>query len=432
MESFVGKRAVKLGKTALIVLLTASALLLGMRTRLFDDIFKTIPFFGNVAVFVRGSGAADSAPSGTILKEAAQPLTIVITNEDGERYGVRYDTALRNAVYDRTSSILGEALGSATASREISEDEWRAALSGPGVYFEYISPVTLSILDGWLIRARIPSTAGDASLRRVFVAFGEDRSSVYYQNNDNGLFFAADTASSAGKAQELEIYSPNGALFAFETGIPTAENAPYTIIMQESLHSEIRVLPQHTTDELVTMTLDALGHGNETYTPRFDSEGALVHVGIQFNITTSAFGHVAYRRTDMAQPDSTAHILSDSQAIEMARLVVGDTINSVGSSAEVFFEKLEYGISGARTVFFGYYIAGGRIHLQDDRYAAWITIVDGTITELELVYRSFAFTGEQTRLLPERQALASAGGEFILSYTDTGVERLQPSWTLYK
>ena len=70
--------------------------------------------------------------------------------------------------------------------------------------------------------------------------------------------------------------------------------------------------------------------------------------------------------------------------------------------------------------------------MLEDRYAAWITIIDGTITELEFVLRSYVLGGEHTRLLPERQALASSGDEFILSYSDTGVERLQPSWTHYK
>ena len=224
------KRIVEWIKTALIALLTASSLLLCWRTGLFDEVFRGTSLFGNFAELVRSAGTGTADQGRVAFKEAARPMGIVITFSDGSRYGVKYDTVSRNAVYDRTSSILGEALGSASAPTEINEDEWRSALDSPGFYFEYMTSVRLSILDGWL-GARLPDTVGDVALRRVFVAFGEERGSVYYQDAENGTFFCAETESSTAKAQELEIFSPNGALFAFETGIESSANAPYMLIL---------------------------------------------------------------------------------------------------------------------------------------------------------------------------------------------------------
>ena len=431
MNSIKGKRVAEWVKTVLIALLTASALLLGWQTRLFNDFFSAIPLFGGVAALGRGSvGTGATESGGAALIEAARPLIIVITNEEGDRYGVKYDTLARDIAYDRTSGILREALGFASEALEISEDEWRAALLRPGVYFEYATPVKLSVLDGWL-DARIPGTIGEVSLRRVFVAFGGDKSRIYYQNNDNGLFFASDTASSSGKTQELEMYTANGAQFAFETGIGASENAPYILILPGNDYYDVQAAAAGSVEELLDKVFHAMGHSDETYTDYYESDGALVRVGTQFNISADARGRVKYRRTDIYPLNGAEQTLSEGEAIENARIVVADTIGSLESGAEVFFESLEYGGGNTWSVFFGYYIAGGRIHLYEDGYAARIIFTEGSITEIEVKLRSFTLGGEVTRLPSEKLVLAAAGGEFMLCYSDTGAEKLQPAWVLY-
>ena len=420
-----GKRIFEWGKTALIVVLVLSALLLGWQTGLFNEFFGSLPFFGDTP------RQGTPGISGVEFKEAARPLAIVITNENAERYGIKYDTVARNAVYDRMSSILGEALGSASAPMEISEDEWRQALSCIGVYFEYVRPVSLSVLDGWL-GVRLPDAVEDAPVRRVFVAFGEDRGKVYYQNSDSELFFVAETATAAGKAQELDVYTPNGTQFSFETGISNAETTPYAILLPGiSDHQVVRASVSHSAEEMVAIVIDSMGYTIETSTPRYDSDGKLVRVGIQFNIRADVYGRVMYRRTEILPETGMMQTLNDGGVIERARAIVTEILGNMDSGAEAFYESLEYGERGSRSVVFGYYIAGGRIDLYEDAYAAKVTFVGDTITEMEIVLRSFSHSGEYTRLPRERQAFAAADGEFLLSYSDTGQELLQPFWGKY-
>ena len=421
------KRAVERLKTALIVLLVASAFLLGWRTQLFNEIFTSIPFFGSVANLVRGASTTETGSSS--IKEAARPFCIVITDESGGRYGVRYDTDARNAVYDRTSSLIREALGSASEPLEISEDEWRAALSVRGIYFEYTTPVKLSVLDGWLDIQRA-APISDLSLRRIFVSFSEDKTRIYFQDSESGLFYGADTASSPVKAQELGIYSANETVFAFETGIKAAEDAPYVVIMAGSDHPDVRAASAGSSEELLDIVLGAMGiRRNETST-YYDSRGVLICVGTQFNIRVDTLGRVFYRRTDGQPPADMAQELSESEMIESARVIIADTIAGSCGGAEVFFETLEERGSGeSSSAYFTYYIAGGRVFLLENEYAATISFTAGVVMELELNFRSFTLSGEYTGLLPERQALAAAGGEFMLCYSDTGAERLQPAWT---
>ena len=426
------KRFIEWIKTAAIVLLALSALFLGRQTGVFSDVLDAVPLFGGVADLVRGaSGTGTSGDGGGNIKEAARPTSIVITNSSGGRYGVKYDTGVRNSVYERTSSILGEAIGSASATLEISAAQWRAALSGAGLFFEYVTPVKLSVLCRWL-GSDLPDAVADAALRYIFIAFGTDRSSLYYQNVESGACYMAETASSSRKAQDLDMYSPNGAVFAFETGIAAARAAPFMLILPGRERSDVRAAPAGNADELLDIVLYAMGHQNEIFTPYYDSSGVLIRVGAQFNIRADAFGRVLYLRTDALSQDSEGYIPDESETIEKARVIAADTIGGAAGGAEVFFESIEYGEGSSRTVYFGYYIAGGHIDLNEYSNAARISFTAGTLVEMELIFRNYTLIDEYTRLLPERQALAAAGGEFILCYSDSGAERLDPTWVKFR
>ena len=420
------KRIIEWAKTFLIALLTISAFLLGERTGLFNEFLRAMPLFNGVTGFVRSAGTGTGDFSRAHFTEAARPISIVITNSSGEKHGIKYDTLARNAAYDRTSSILAEALGSASEPQEISEDEWRSALIGSAVYFEYMTPIKLSVISAWL-GARLPDAMEEASLRRIFVAIGEDRNSIYYQDCDSGIFYAAETASSAGKALESDIYSENGAQFAFETNLSAAENASYMLLLPGSSHPDIRAAFMGEIDEILDKVLETMGYSNEIYVT-YDSGEAYVRVGSQFNIRADAQGRVTYRSTDIVSSNHDDNVHSEIELIELARAIVADTIGNYSNGAEVFFESLEYNPRNTVSAYFGYYMTGGRIHMFEEGFAAKILFADGNIMEMELNFRDFALTGEYTKLPPEKQSLAAAGEEFMLCYFDIGSESMQPAW----
>ncbi|MCL2409974.1 MAG: hypothetical protein FWC96_10270 [Oscillospiraceae bacterium] len=422
------KKIAEWAKTVLIVLLSISALLLGWRTELFNDFFRAIPFFGNVAGLVAG-GAAE--PGTGMILEAARPLAIVITDENGVRHGVRYDSVERNSVYDRTGSIFAEAIGTMAEPVEISEEAWRTALSKPGVYFEYITPVRLSVLDSWL-GVRMPGFVRDMPLRRIFVAFGGDMNRLYFENAVSGAFYGADTASGR---RIPETYDPgsNGAMFAFETGIAAAENVPYMLIMPGYTHPFVRAVIPGSSQEQLDAVLSAFELTGETTHPSLDSDGARRYLGTHFNIRIEPNGRVTYRLTGGAQMQEGTVPKSEGEMIETTRAIVADTIGRYsGGETGIFFEQIEQGHGDSFSVTFGYYIAGGRVHLFGDGYAARITFSGGVVVEAELIFRNFSLIDEYyATLLPEKQALAAAGGEFMLSFSDTGAEWLTPSWVKY-
>jgi hypothetical protein len=188
-------------------------------------------------------------------------------------------------------------------------------------------------------------------------------------------------------------------------------------------HPNVRATAAGTTVGLLDITLAAMGHGNETYTAFPGTDGAQVRVGTQFNISVDPRGRVL-----ALQPPGQHQTLDEGEMIELARAIAADTIGAMCGAAEVFFDSLEYGEGDSCTLFFAYYIAGGSVLLIEEGHAARIRFVSGTVTEIELNFRHYSLTEEQTRLLPEVQALAAAGGEFMLSYADTGAGLLHPYW----
>ena len=413
-------------KTTLIFILTVSMVLLGWQTQLFNDVAASLPLFGNFTGLGRTTTTVEIGE--TIVMEAARPLVIVITHEDGGRFGAKYDADLRNEIYDWTSGIIGEALGSAAAFQEISQDRWREAISAPGVFFEYFSPVWLSVLNSWL-GARLAYIGEDILLRRIFVAFGDESNRIYLQDIQNGNFHFAQTASFARKAQELETLRENGARFAFEIGSAGSESAPYMLIMPGAKHPVVAASSASSAEEILYIVRNAFGHGREVDRTYFDND-TLVSIGVNFNIRVQPCGTVLYRRTD--RPHIDGAIFSDSQVIERARIAAAETIVRTSAGAEVFFEYLEYAGDDSRLVTFGYYIAGGRIRLIDDVPAARLLVSGGIVMEAELKFRSFSVSGEQcAELLPEIMILAAAGGEFVLNFSDTGAELITPTWIAF-
>ena len=419
-------------KTLLIIILLASSLALGWQTGLFSELSAYLPLFGGTSGFRDTTGLAEKGS--TVKKEAARPLYIVISNENGERCAVKYNTEMRNNMYERTSSIFSEALGSVSQLSEVSEDEWCAALSGQGIFYEYPTPVRLSILNGWLGAHKADDDYGNRMTKRIFVAFGEDRSRVYFQDAETNLFFGADTASTSGKAQELGVFAANDAMFAYEISELLAVNAPFSIITNDSTHPVVLASQAGNTDEILGLTLEAAGHGNENNAIIYDTD-KLVCIGTQFRITVDRLGQAIYRRTEGWEAGIEPGVYSfsnseynESELIELGRIFISETIAAKCGGAEVFYESSEMSEDGAYTVFFGYYIAGGRVHLFEDGHAAKITFIKGNIIEAELRFRAFTATEETIRLIPERQTLAAAGGEYLLNYSDSGFELLTPEW----
>ena len=99
-------------------------------------------------------GTADQGQAGldqlTAYTAAARPFCMVLTPETGVHGAIMYNSDELELAYERYSTALAEALGSSGEPEPISDEQWQAALHGPGIYFDYYGDFQLSILAIWL------------------------------------------------------------------------------------------------------------------------------------------------------------------------------------------------------------------------------------------------------------------------------------------
>lgn len=221
------KKLTAIVEDVVIALLIVSAVFFGWKSRLFGNpTAKTSDLFDWLGIRTLSADSADETPA---LTAAAIPLCIVVTNQDRDHYGVRYDMDEIEALYGKSVVIFGEALGSAGEAEEISESEWRTALLSCGVYYEYLSPVELSLLSEWY-GGEITADWGDIPVRRLCVVAGDDGNRLYFMDDDSGGFYAADAAPSARITTLAEASGINSTFFAFEMDDTYESPDSYTVL----------------------------------------------------------------------------------------------------------------------------------------------------------------------------------------------------------
>ena len=410
-----------------IVLLVVSAVFFGWKSRLFgnasaqtNDIFN---FFGSLVVGNENAGQAATQTA------ASKPLCIVVTNAEGEHFGVKYNMDEINALYyGKTDLIFGEALGSALTAEKVTEAEWRDALLFCGVYFEYITPVKLSVLDGWY-GSEISGDWGEFSVRRLCVATEEGKNRLYFLDEDSGDFYAADAAESNRIAVLAESVGINSTVFASEMSGDYKSPDCYTLLkLDVTGYPVVEVKNPLAYDAVLSDVLLNLGISEQEKSSYTDGEG-IHYVGVGFTITIplSPDGTLIYRRTETSSDAVVG--LDESEVIETARRFIAVTIaESCGSDAAVYFDSIKNNGTDSYQVYFNYVVAGGVVRLGSGGYAASVTVSNGGVTDMKLYFRSYADTSEMAQLLPEILVAAASDGAFKLCYPDNGVSRMEPVW----
>jgi len=355
-------------------------------------------------------------------------MCIVITNGENRHYAEKYDFSGVDTLYEATSGIVREALGSAVNTEEITKEDWIAALSEPGIYYEYSGPISLEIIKGWFGAGNKELERG--LVRRFFVAFGSEKNLLYYEDSATGGFFVSDTALAAGRRPQVLDMNGNGARFAFEEDFKLSHSADFFVIAPQEEYPVLTAEnPLEDSGKLDTV-LTALGVTNQYRTNVIEDGDDRIYVGNDFEVSVSADGKIDYMLSDNAVSDAAVSggVMSDGEYVELARRIVDRTLGAVCGDARVYFAELERLEAGVVEVIFDYFAFGGKIELSEDVRPARITFTNGFASRIELFCRSYGESEEKLELLPVKQAFAAAGGAFYLCYSDVGRPLVEPFW----
>lgn len=414
-------------KTALIVLLTISALVLVFRSPLVQSA-------GLSSLFDQGlADNISAAPQAQAFSSAAVPVRMAVGTAMS-RYGVQYDQDAADALFDQTASLLGEALASAGSPSRLSEDAWQQLLSEECVYFGYLSSVPLSLLSGWLSSGGT-SSALTGSARHIVLAAGTDGMlTLSYQGTDGG-FYQCTTALDATLHLEPIVGSvdPNGAFFAFESSSLPDVVDPYTLFTEEEVSALVydSVTPLSLSDpSQVSSLLSALSFS--------DQNQATVNDGYTFvdgedTLRLLQGGSVVYHSSGEGKYPAQSGL---SGAVDAAWALVEAAAVPLCGQARLYLisAQADETQEDCYTVTFGYCLNGSAVHLYDDGWAAVFQVEDGMVTDFTIRLRAYSATTQQALLLPAEKAAAALTAltesrrELTVQYRDTGGDQVQPYW----
>ena len=148
----------------IITLLSLSAVLLFARTQFYDQDF--LQHFRSLTEPPVSSGSSLSLP-GTAL---TAPVRVAVTGSYGRYGSITLTTASEE--FSPLGALLGEVLGSAQMYTACTQEDFLDALSHPSVYYDFLTPLPLSIL-GELVGAEGEDAV--AARHLVVTSPGENR-----------------------------------------------------------------------------------------------------------------------------------------------------------------------------------------------------------------------------------------------------------------
>lgn len=420
------------GKTALILLLFLSACFLSAQSGVLgEDGISDLKLWA--ATLVNGSNSAPVSSSGRKYEVVARPQVMAVFPEAGTRYAAMYSSEV-DSLYDRFSAYLGEALGTAGTPETVTRQAWEEALSGKGIFFDFIAPENLVCLAAWQ-GVSVPKSDLNHNARRLFLSVEETGIRLYYISEPDGMIYCCTTALDRSAVESrMAVYHSNDAWFAFERE-ETAALDPDVMILPGAKEVWALSVSSVNTATPPEMFLQYFGMNSITATSYLETSGMTVYLDGDSTLRVSGDGRISYEYE--AEAGSSENVPYGVSALpdivdSMYRIVVNLAAESMGDS-EIRLTSAAYDArKDTYTVWFAYFIDGMQICYASGN-AAEFTITGGTLTHAEIQLRQYQLTGETQIPLPfvQAAALAIAEGstEPVRVYQDMG-DFVTVSWRI--
>lgn len=396
------------GKTLLILLLTVSALLMFLQVS---------------GLSTRDWGGQSTEEHGSVDRsQLLRPYAAAVTREDGQRCGAVFGS-LTDQIYDRVSVLLGEAMGSAGAPAAVSEEAWRLALTGPGVYFDFLSALPLELIADWLGTEASAAVTG-RSASRFCLAVEEGRVRLYFRDGEAMGACNTELDPEAIESRLKEI-SPNGAVFAFE-------DVRWSQVEGETLLTRtLEELPSYSIRAVRPTELSPnaalfseLGINSYMADSYPEGGGTQVYVEGGVSLRMQEDGLVSFRNTEAESGN-----ISVTAAVEQAGEVVQAALGELCGAASLRLWAVKPSGNGW-VVQFCYVLEGLPVLLDGDPVAAELEIGDDLLRAQLLLQEFTGSGGVEKPLGPTLEAalVQEAGGGSMWLYYQVWSGRIWAEW----
>ena len=407
-----------------IALLSVTAVLLFAQTQLY--LLDTHVGSDYLGLFSSSVSQTDTTIPGQQSTLAA-PGRIAVTGTYGRYGNVTLTTA--DDTFRPLASLLREVLGSARTLKGCSEQEFLDSLSGTSVYYDFLSPLPLSVIAGFVGG----DWNGDVSARRLAVSSQEDGVSLYLLDDDGSCFSCITAVPEADLTAVISNYELGNDTFAFEQAETDAfcqDIAPCSLLLENS--PELPVLSVGNALSGSDWLLSAMGFNPNTKSRYTDSSGTEVITEGDAYLRIRADSSVSYQSG--GEKFLTIKAADEIPTLEEAATECGVLLNSIlastGGNATLYLEDIRQNGS-VTTLCYAYQVGGVPVRLAGG-HAAEVTLSGATVSTLSLRLRQYAVSSETSLLLPLRQAAAIAarqkGAELTIGYADNGGSSICANW----
>jgi len=421
------RHLVELGKDILILALMVSAVFLTSR----------IQTTGSLSGLLQEEHpqTQDGQIQNETRAEAARPLRMTATlpgiGQPG-RYGVQYDEAACDALFQQVAGLLREALSSAGAPEPIGRPQWEEALtSAPGVSFDFQGAIPLSVLSGWLSGEE---GSLNASVRRVALSVSENTVVLYYRDETDGSYYRcrSEVSDPLHLEEALSGLTDNGAFYAFESDLYSALDPDTLIIPRMGSTAVYTVSAPVSSSQAALETLaDELEFAINTNGVYY--AGEWVARSDNDTLRLSGQGVMEY----LAGSEESIHfpVSGDSlfEAVETCRRLAVTAMGSRMGQARLYLISARQTQEGL-DIRFGCSLNGIPVQTESG-YAASFLVSSGRVTRFTLHFRSYALSDSKLPVLPPRQAVAALealgleGEELTLMYRESGSDTVTAGWS---
>ena len=417
-----------------ITVLTVTAVLLLLRTQLY-----TLSPGGTLDDLLGSSASTPDSSAAVTAAELRAPVRVAVSGDKTYgRYG-SVTTTTADASFAPLKTFLQEALGSARTFSTSGEAAFFAALDRPSVYYDFLSPLPLSVLSGL-----VGGTAGEEHItaRQLVLSAAESGVVQLYVSDGKGTWFQCDTAVSSDALDNVVNHFELGSgYFAYDyTVLSDHYNriAPTSLFLEELPQLPVLSVSSDLSDE--SGLLSSLGfnpHTNSRYT---EANGTEVVVEGDHSVRFLPDGTIRYKGSDNEASENELTIESASggtPTLQEAAAGVSDLLNRLLSSypGDASAYLLDIQRSGDVTALtFDYQSGGIPIRQASGAAAAEVQLTGNRISSLSLLLRQYTAGTDTSLLLPMKQAVAIAAREtnreLLIGYTDNGGDTSGAVWLL--
>ncbi|MBS7224227.1 MAG: hypothetical protein KH050_02620 [Clostridiaceae bacterium] len=354
---------------------------------------------------------------------AAEPTRIAVSTADG-LVGAQYQTASVSMLYTVLREPMGAAIDCAGAFAACTEEDFTQALAGEVLYFGYEGQLPLTLLSGWMGSGR----SEELQKTDLLLLTGKGKLFIH---GENGYQWAETKGSPDAWAHLMQELSAGACSFAAQEGEKFAQIRPDTLLFEQESESAERLtmrVPgflegQGGSD--LTALLEAFSYDPYVRTYQEDQGKTRVFVENYSTLHVSADGEVSFHTSAMEgalEAYSAAEVekedvlrLQTDFAYRLLRQVQG----SMSDTSKAMLFDVTEGESGVRVLSFLQTAGGIPVQVGETPFA-WFEFREGRMIGAELHLRVFESAGEQSPLLPSRQAAAAAPAEGLrpmLAYT---------------